>query len=262
MPVKIKMRQYEITRYYRYVVGEADNWRAFEVRIVLTFPEDWDADDVRRHVEREDLNIESVFVEALEEACSERMGKARNPKQDKNLSDLLGAIKGDSDWGKLKENIAEPLSETEKTSTGFEPTPDSEEVELAIDQIISDEEMIEQHYKQEDVATEIEGTKRAMKYLPTDLPKVMEEPTVVALGFWEWKILRGKVGGLARGMKRREEKINRMETTRLATEEEIRTKLIKDVIPLIIDKRARYPSFALKDNAKRGKSFKWRPPIE
>ena len=256
------MREFEITRYYRYVVGEANNWRAFEVRIVLTFPDDWDADDVKRHVEREDLDIESVFVETLEEACSGKMGKTRNPKQDQNLIDLLGAVKGDSDWGKLKENVAEDLTETEKTSTGFEAAEKIDEVELAIDRVISDEEMIEEHYKQEDVATDIARSKRAMEWLPHDLPKVMEEPTVAAVGFWEWKSLRGKTGGLTRGMKERGRRIDTMEKTRLATEEEIRAKLIKTVIPEVIDKRARYPSFALKDNAKKGKPFKWRPPIE
>ena len=120
------IRYYEICRYYKYL-GE-QGARAFEIRVVLPFPDDWTADDVEKYLEktgvdreltdivREDLTarFEQVVFHYRKEGKATKERK-HGPFEFFVQTQLTKMPPADIGWGQLPKKI-----EKAPITTGFE----------------------------------------------------------------------------------------------------------------------------------------------
>lgn len=123
-------RVWEITRYYRYVGGEkVKDRRAFEVRIYITVPEDWDAEKVQEYVEDQGLIREiDDFVEReltrkfeIRKPYYIKEGKRTVLRKDWATQALVDVVTAEPEYGQLPEAFWK--SPIDSTKPGYRRSP-------------------------------------------------------------------------------------------------------------------------------------------
>lgn len=168
-----KLRYYEIVRYYRYIVGKVTDRRAFEVRVVIAVPEDWDEDRIKKSVELREF-MDSAMLDALDKAFPPSVAG----------DELRNILMDDVGWGKLKVDKEYPA-----ITSGFEATEDTVT-------ILTKKDLREK-------IVEGEEDSQMLRYS-------MEEtrlPFVSSQFLPEWRKMRGRLGGLTKRKKSLETKM-------------------------------------------------------